>query len=265
MYRFVLRPRWILSHVFVLVVILACLNLGAWQLRRHDERAARNATVEARSELPASPVTELLGSTGDVGELRYRTGTAEGRYTDRVLLVDNRSKDGLPGSWVLSPLVLDDGSVLVVNRGFHGAGPGAVDPPAPPSGDVSVEGTLTPWQGSCGVRGDEGGAPVGMACLNREGAEEAFGTEVLPVVLQRTRSAPPAPAVLSSVPLPELDSGPHRGYAAQWFIFGTIALVGYPLILRRVARDRAAGGAAPPDPDGPTPEGHRPRADAPVG
>jgi hypothetical protein len=40
------------------------------------------------------------------------------------------------------------------------------------------------------------------------------------------------------VPLPELSEGPHLGYAAQWFIFSMIALVGYPLVLRRVVQRR---------------------------
>ena len=162
------------------------------------------------------------------------------------LLVDNRSKDGLPGAWVLSPLVLDDGSVLVVNRGFQGYISGEIDPPAPPDGDVTVQGTLVPWAGrSCGIRRDDAGDPLGMACLNRAGAEEAFGEQVLPVVVQRTEQTPPASDLLSQVPPPELGSGPHLSYAVQWFIFTTIALVGYPLILRRVARDKAAGA----DPD----------------
>jgi cytochrome oxidase assembly protein ShyY1 len=39
--------------------------------------------------------------------------------------------------------------------------------------------------------------------------------------------------------LPELDEGPHFSYAVQWFIFSTIAIVGYPLILRRNAREKA--------------------------
>jgi cytochrome oxidase assembly protein ShyY1 len=43
---------------------------------------------------------------------------------------------------------------------------------------------------------------------------------------------------LTPVPLPPLDDGPHLSYAIQWFIFSTIALVGYPLILRRHARGR---------------------------
>ena len=40
---------------------------------------------------------------------------------------------------------------------------------------------------------------------------------------------------------PDLDAGPHLGYAMQWFSFSLIALVGYPLILRRVARSRQDG------------------------
>ena len=42
------------------------------------------------------------------------------------------------------------------------------------------------------------------------------------------------PGSIVPVPPPELYEGPHLGYAAQWFIFSTIALVGYPIVLRRV-------------------------------
>jgi cytochrome oxidase assembly protein ShyY1 len=40
------------------------------------------------------------------------------------------------------------------------------------------------------------------------------------------------------VPPPELDEGPHLSYAVQWFIFSAIAIVGYPLVLRRVVLRR---------------------------
>ena len=43
------------------------------------------------------------------------------------------------------------------------------------------------------------------------------------------------------VPVPTMDEGPHFSYAVQWFIFSTVAVVGYPLILRK----RAAEGAPP--------------------
>jgi surfeit locus 1 family protein len=32
---------------------------------------------------------------------------------------------------------------------------------------------------------------------------------------------------------PDLSDGPHLSYAIQWFSFATIALVGYPIYVRR--------------------------------
>lgn len=237
MYRFALRPLWILSHLFALSCVVAFVALGLWQLDRHDERAERNATVEARAELPAVPITDALGEAADEEEaLRFRTVSASGTYGARDLLVDNRSKDGLPGAWVLTSLVLDDGTTLVVNRGFQFNDGGRVDAEPAPDGPVSIEGTATPWEDEgCGVRRDDAGEPVGMACLRRSAAEEAFGGDVLPVVVQRQTSMPPEADALAPVPLPELDAGPHRSYAVQWFIFATLTAIVYVLIVRRVA------------------------------
>ena len=39
------------------------------------------------------------------------------------------------------------------------------------------------------------------------------------------------------LPLPDLTEGPHLSYAVQWFIFMTIALIGYPLVLRKVSKE----------------------------
>jgi len=254
-YRFALRPVWILSHLFAIGAIVAFVLLGAWQLDRHDQRAERNATVEERTALPAVPLADALTeggcpewpdcSSGAADDLRFRNVSAEGTYGQEVLLVDNRSKDGLPGAWVLAPLQLDDGSVLVVNRGFqfNDAASGAVEPPPSPAGTVAVQGYVAVWEGgSCGVRTDDSGDPVGMACLREDAAETAFGADVLPVVVQAQLSEPADAAVLDPVPLPELDAGPHRSYAVQWFTFATLAAIVYPLILRRKAKGQDVEG-----------------------
>ena len=240
MYRFALRPLWLLSHAFALVLVVLFVSLGFWQLDRHDQRAERNRTVESRSAQPPEAVGELLAGDGPVGDLRDRRATAEGRYVPGAeLLIDNRSFDGLPGAWIVAPLRLADGSVLAVSRGFQGFDSGRIDPAAPPSGTVAVEGRVLPWDDrDCGVRTDGNDTPVGAGCLDRDAVEAVTGEEVLPVVLQLVRSSPAEAEVVRPVPPPELDAGPHRSYAVQWFIFATIGIVGYPLILRRVARDR---------------------------
>jgi surfeit locus 1 family protein len=256
-YRFALRPLWLLSHLFAAGLVVLFVALGFWQLRRHDEQAERNATIEARMALPERPVGDLVDDGNDPEELAYRSASASGRYVAGAdVRIDNRSNDGLPGVWLVTPLRLEDGSVLAVSRGFLGSSGGEVDAPPPPDGTVRVEGTLTPWIGrGCGVRRDDDGTPLGAACLRRDAVEEALGEEVLPVVLQRTGSSPGDSAALVPVPLPERDAGPHRSYAVQWFIFATIGAVGYPLVLRRVSRDRASGSV--PDRDPPIgPAGH---------
>ena len=43
-------------------------------------------------------------------------------------------------------------------------------------------------------------------------------------------------ALLRPLPPPELDAGPHLGYAVQWFSFALVAIVGYTLVLRHQAR-----------------------------
>ena len=58
-------------------------------------------------------------------------------------------------------------------------------------------------------------------------------------------------SILAVAP-PELSEGPHLGYAVQWFIFTAIAVVGYPLVLRRVVLRRGKEGrrrARPRRPD----------------
>lgn len=239
MYRFALRPLWILSHLFAVAVIVLFVALGAWQLDRHDQRAERNATVEARTDLEPVTVLDALGDGASADDLRFRTLRATGTFGTETVQVDNRSLDGLPGVWILAPFTLEDGSVLAVNRGFQFREGGVVDVPGPPAGPVTLVGTVATWEDrDCGVRRSDDGTPAGMACLRRDAVEEAFGAPVLPLVVQRQVSEPAEVDVLAPVPLPELDDGPHRSYAAQWFIFAAIIAVVYPLILRRTAHGR---------------------------
>ena len=162
MYRFALRPLWIVSHVFVAFLVVLCANLGFWQLRRHDERAERNAQVIARSEAPVVDVQTLVAEFDDVEFARYRPASVEGEYLrDADLLIDNRSYDGLPGAWVVTPLRTTDGRTVAVSRGFLGFDEGELVPPPAPAGMVTVTGTALPWVDGCGVRTTDDGTPIG--------------------------------------------------------------------------------------------------------
>ena len=169
-------------------------------------------------------------------------------------MVRSRSFDGAPGSWVLTPLLLDDGTSLVVNRGwipnsgqFHEVPDGS----RAPDGPVEVEGLVraAETRGRFGSQDPDEGrlTDLARADVARIGAQ--LDVEVLPFYLQMLGQVPspsgsdqPRP-----VPAPTLDEGPHLGYAVQWFIFTTVAVVGYPLILRRRAGEVQVEEGAPTD------------------
>ena len=239
--RFLVRPRWLLSHLFVVLLVVTMVNLGFWQLRRLDEKRDRNALVEARAEQPVTSVGQLLDPGDDdatVEGVRYRSVTATGAYDDdATVAVRNRTQDGVAGAWLMTPLRLEGGERVGVIRGFVGlASDGSVvDAPAP-TGEVTVTGLVVDPDGL------DGTAPRDIAPLLDA------GDGILPALVRADESDPPEPnaadptrpepASILPVPPPELSEGPHLGYAVQWFIFAAIAVIGYPLVLRRVAARR---------------------------
>ena len=140
MYRFLFRPKWIAFHLLCLGAVFLMISLGLWQLRRLDERKEFNAEVAERSELPPVSIDELLAEPGFTPEdATWRRVTAAGVWLPQQVTVFNRSQDGLAGDNVVTALEQDNGTTVLVNRGFVPLG---VDQPPPPSGDVTIIGTV---------------------------------------------------------------------------------------------------------------------------
>lgn len=250
-YTFARRPRWVLSHLLVLALIVGMIAAGLWQIDRHNQRASRNALIETRSAEAPVPLSSVVvpGSDPSVGTTeQFRRVVVVGEYRPQdEVLVRNRTYDGAPGWWVLTPLVTDDGWAVAVNRGWipltfedDAPRPGT----EPPAGRVEVTGTIQPTRTAEGFQiadPDEGVlTSLGRPDVGRLAAQLDY--DLAPVVV-RLDPGPAASGAPESLPipldLPPLDAGPHASYAAQWFIFTAIALIGYPLVLRRVARGRA--------------------------
>lgn len=280
MYRFALRPWWIASHVFVLALVVLMVSLGLWQLRRLDEVRDRNAHLAARMEEPAVPVEELVlagGPEGGAEAVAHRWVTAEGAYrADEQVMIRGRSLDDQPGSWVVVPMELADGRVLAVNRGWIPNDGRHDEVPADyevPDGVVEVTGLLQEAheRGSFGPRDPSEGQLASMARVDLERLDQQVEGDLLPLWLQVTEPEPgaPDPSPRPLQPPSTDDEGPHLGYAGQWFTFSAIAAFGYPLILRKVAREKQrrhpddAPGMDDPDPDE-VPGPGDPRLDAPL-
>jgi cytochrome oxidase assembly protein ShyY1 len=235
MYRFLLRPRWIAFTVVVVTAIVVMVNLGFWQLRRLDERRAFNDAVAARIDQPAVDLDELVPADASVGDdgldgVEWRPVVASGRYLpDEELRIVNH---GRAGDNVVTPLLLDDGRVLLVARGFVPLDSG----PAPaPSGEVTVEGRLR--RSEVRRTGALADAPEGDLALAQRVDIPRLAAQlpgdVVPMYVELTGSDPPEAGELPE-PLtePSRGEGPHLSYAVQWFLFSALVAVGWFLAVR---------------------------------
>ncbi|WP_310528915.1 SURF1 family protein [Nocardioides sp.] len=236
-FRFLLTRRWI---VFLLVVILlawVAWRLGEWQFHRLEERKVRNAIVERNESRAPVPVTDVMTTDSPLGAAdEWKRVTATGTYAvEDTVVVRYRTREGAAGVDVVVPLVLVDGASVLVDRGWfatqnRGATPD--DVPAPPAGEVTIEG----W-----VRLDATGDSTQVTeqstrSINSERIGEALDREVVTGFVDLRSESPAADEELLPVELPELDNGPHFFYGLQWWFFGLLALFGFGYLVYDEAR-----------------------------
>src|SRR4051794_15511262 len=153
MYRFMLRPKWILSHVLVLALIVTMINLSMWQVRRLDQKKDTNRQIVHNTKLAPPDLSEASAAAdkGGAGELQFRRVTATGTYDTRAeVAIRGHTLGGAPGRWVATPLRTQAGPAVLVVRGFIPEAVADTDPPIdgvePPAGSVDVLGYLMPTQ-----------------------------------------------------------------------------------------------------------------------
>lgn len=234
--------RRLLLNIAVLLAVAATVTAGFWQLHRLSERRDRNSIVTNRGEMPIVEIQDLVGADDPYdrgGEIEFRPIRATGVYllADQVL-IRNRTHQGSAGYWVLTPLRLDSGVAVAVNRGWipHGVGTGASPAGfAPPGGEVEVTGLLRATVTAAGLQQADPprGVLVEMARPDLARLAQQLDTKLLPVYVQLQAQSPPAGDLPIPIPAPDLGEGSHLAYAVQWFVFAAIAAIGYPLILRR--------------------------------
>lgn len=236
------QPRWILATAVGLGFAVLFMFLGLWQLDRLDERQARNAAIVARSDEPVRPLAGLIADhEGDEDKLAHRRTTVVGTYrADEEFLSVGRVYGDIVGTLVVTPLDLEDGSVLMVIRGV--APSGIAGPPAVgyevPRGEVTVEGLI--GEGEAPLRIGEADPPSGtiesISRIDLAFIDTWVEGNVLPFTLLLDTQSPPSTTEPTRIPSEELSDGSHLGYAVQWFAFAIIAVVGLGALLRRAAR-----------------------------
>ena len=231
--------RGLIGTGLVFAIAATCVRLGFWQLDRLGQRQAVNEVLTERMTAPPFPLT---GSLSDTTGLRYRQASAQGTWDgERSIVLPGRSYQGVPGAHVLTPLRLETGSGVLVNRGWMPAADAAtVDSTVlEMSGGVRVEGLIDAFPGRdaslarrAGIIPSTGSFRRVWYAIDETALRAQFPYRLLDVSLQLVAS-PDAPAYPVRLAAPPLDQGPHLGYAIQWFSFAAIALIGWGVMVLR--------------------------------
>ena len=120
------------SLVIVIAYLVAAaimLGLGSWQVSRAAEKTEILAAAAiAREQAPIAP--QALGDLSVAAKSHQRIAV-QGIYDEaRQFLWDNRVHQGQAGFEVITPLVMDNGGVLLVNRGWIAPGATRQDLPS---------------------------------------------------------------------------------------------------------------------------------------
>jgi surfeit locus 1 family protein len=211
-------PRLVPTLLAATAIVLF-VALGDWQLGRAEEKRALAADFTAAS--PAIDWRRL-----PAGAPRYQRVSLQGRYdADHQFLLDNMSHDSVAGVEVLTPMLLDDGSAVIVNRGWLPFGATRQDLPdvAVDGGPRKVVGRIDdlPRPGIWLKAPAAAGWPRLVQYPQMNELSAALGRELAPRQVLLDPAVPDG--YVRDWLLPGTPADRHLGYAVQWFAFAVLA------------------------------------------
>ncbi|PRX99415.1 SURF1 family protein [Allonocardiopsis opalescens] len=242
MYRFALRPRWLLGHLLVVLAVAVCCALGLWQFDRARQTESRPLPATETAEL-----AEVLPPGGRLTETAAgRSVRVTGRYDgERQLLVPDRVLNDRDGFYLIAPLVTADGTAVTVNRGWlPGSNDDVPEVPPVPGGEVTVTGRLTPAESPLDYP-SRGGLPEGQVnAINGSALVNLWPYPIYDGHVELTGQDPAPDPAVAPLPPPVTErvswDWQNLGYSGQWWVFAVIAPYFWWWTIRREAEDRRA-------------------------
>ena len=220
------RPLLLLAATLLAAALTA--RLGLWQLDRANQKLSLQAAIDARAAMPALDAREWPSVAEQVGAVRHRRVQLAGHWlTEHAVLLDNRPMQGRTGFYLVMPLRLDDGSAVLVQRGWLPRDANERSrvslPPAQPE-RVQVSGRLA--QALPRLYEFE---PAASGLIRQNLDVAAFAIEAsLPLrpgaLIQDGPADNSNDDLIRLWPAPATGVDKHHGYAFQWFSLSFLIL-----------------------------------------
>jgi len=242
-YRFLLTPRWLAAAALTVAASVVMVFLGNWQLHRYQERSAINNRIDAADSTPAVALTSVLAKPVTAGTAGASPGkdaawtkvTVTGRYDPaNEIQARGRTVEGNVGFEIVTPLILEDGTAVLIDRGWvpsaDGSAVSAPVAPAPPAGQITVVGQVHLSESRPAPLERRDGRidtrRIAIPKLAKEMPFPVYGAYVL---------AGDPEKGFESIPIDHEDSWQNGGYAVQWWLFAVMALLAYGWQARKEA------------------------------
>lgn len=221
-----LTPGWALGFIAAVLFTVACFWFFApWQLGKNEQLNARNDRLTEATQAPPKPLDEAQG-TPDPASIDWHLVTATGSFdtaAEHQVLVRLRPVDGTQVYQVLVPFRADNGTTVMVNRGWVPVGPGGEVPAIEPlpRGEVTITGRWRMPEAEDPEPTDVHGYTT-VKTFNVEqinALPQLAGVDFAPQYLVLTGGQP---GVLGELPTPGIEDGPYLSYGLQWIAFGII-------------------------------------------
>jgi surfeit locus 1 family protein len=215
--------------LLTLVGLVVLIGLGTWQLQRLAWKEGLIARVQAQLAQPALS----LAPGADLAGLDFRRVAVRGAYRHEAAFAFGLTASGNePGAHLITPFVLEDGSIILIDRGWL---PESLLPPQVPAG-LQPGGTVE-LEGIARYRGNPDRTwltPADQPDRRRwfgwdvPAMAQATGLPLLPLAVVLDRSEGPAGLPKVTAVRPEFRND-HLGYALTWYGLAVALLVVYVL------------------------------------
>ncbi len=239
------RTRLAAALVVVAAALAVLVALGTWQVGRLAWKEALIARVEARVDAPAAPLPppETWGSL-QPEEIEYRPVRLAGTFDHSeeihvyIALSQPRGPFGGQGYFVLTPLVLDDGRAVFVNRGFVPMD--RKDPATRPEGQVDgrveIEGLMRPAEEASWISPEPDPAKNVWFVRDPARMAEAAGLDparVAPFTVDARAGQSPGGLPQGGETIVAFTNN-HLGYAITWYgLAAALVVVAGAVLMRR--------------------------------